>query len=155
MKTELDYLKNEENKIKWEKIFDEIESKIKEYELKIDNLDSIQVDNEEEKNDYMDPDAKVDLNELNVEQAMKRGDAIQDADDDAIDNRNEDTLVPAIYSWRRYQIGWGHIARLVKRPKRLLQNAIHLVEAECAEEETTSQRDKANVTNPRSAIRIA
>ena len=69
-------------------------------------------------------------------------------DDDAIDNRNEDTLVPAIYSWRRYQIGWGHIARLVKRPKRLLQNVIHLIEAECAKEETTSQRDKANVTKP-------
>ena len=86
MKTELNYLKNEENKIKWEKIFNEIDSKIKEYELKIDNLDSIQVENEEEKNDYLDPDAKVDLNELNVEQAMKRGDVIQDANDDAIDN---------------------------------------------------------------------
>ena len=37
-------------------------------------------------NDYMDPDAKVDLNELNVEQAMKRGDVLQDANDDAINN---------------------------------------------------------------------
>ena len=53
---------------------------------KIDNLDSVQVDNEEEKNDYMDPDAKIDLSELNVEQAMKRGDAIQDANDDTIHN---------------------------------------------------------------------
>ena len=86
MKTELDYLKNEENKDKWEKILDEIDSKIQECELKMDNLDSIQVDNEEEKNDYMDPDAKVDLNELNAEQATKRGDAIQDANDEAIDN---------------------------------------------------------------------
>ena len=72
-----------------------------------------------------------------------------DEDDDAIDNRNEDTLVSAIYSWRRYQIGWGHIARLVKRPKRLLQNAIHLIETECAKKETKGQRDKTYITNPR------
>ena len=37
-------------------------------------------------NDYMDPDAKVDSKELNDEQAKKRGDAILDADDNAIDN---------------------------------------------------------------------
>ena len=89
MKKQIDDLKNEENKENWEKIYNKLKLKIKNYKEKISNLDST-VNNEEKKDDdYLDPNAKVDLNELNVEQAMKRGDIILEEDDKAISNMNK------------------------------------------------------------------
>ena len=84
---ECNKLKDEETKNDWEETYNKMKSKLKEYKEKVNNLDTEQGNNdEEEKNDYLDPDAKVDLNELNVEQGMKRGDNILDAGDNAIDN---------------------------------------------------------------------
>lgn len=69
-------------------------------------------------------------------------------DDDAVDYRNEHALVSAIYDGRWHQIGWGNVARLIKGSVRLLQDAIHLIEAHGSKKETAGQRDEANVANP-------
>lgn len=90
MKIEMDKLKEEENINEWEEIYNKLESKRKAYKEKLNNLEIPKTNNDEENNeDYLDPDAKVDLNDLNVEQAMKRGDNILDADDNAIKNMNQ------------------------------------------------------------------
>jgi hypothetical protein len=55
-------------------------------------LESIQANNgqeQEQEDDYKDPDAKVNLDKLNAEQAMQRGDEILNADDNALNNMNK------------------------------------------------------------------
>ena len=90
MKKQIDDLKDEQNKENYEKIYNKLKLKIKNYKEKINNLDSEEINNEEKKDDdYLDPNAKVDLNQLNVEQAMKRGDNILEEDDKAISNMNK------------------------------------------------------------------
>ena len=85
-------LENEENINDWNEIYNKIDSQIKEYKEKNKNLDTIQVNNEEEKDEYLGPNAKVDLNELNVEQAIQRGDKLHDSIDQALDNMNEHVI---------------------------------------------------------------
>ena len=87
---EINNLKEEENKNEWEEIVNKLDSKNKEYKEKFNNLDSNNNVNEEEKDgDYLDPDAEVDLDKMNAEQAMKRGDKILDVDDKALDNMGQ------------------------------------------------------------------
>ena len=78
MKIEIDKLKEEETQNEWEEIYNKLYSKRKTYKEKLNNLEVPKTNNHEEKNsdDYLVPDKKVDLNELNVEQAFKRGDKI-------------------------------------------------------------------------------
>ena len=89
MLNEINDLRDEENKEKWEKIFSNLKKRIKEYKEKINNIDTLQISNEEKKDEYLDPDAKVSVNELNVEQAMKRGDNILEDDGKRITNMNK------------------------------------------------------------------
>ena len=74
----------------WRKIYDNYDSKRKEYKEKVRNLESGQANNEgqEQEEEYKDPDAKVNLDKLNAEQAMERGDEILNADDNAFSNMN-------------------------------------------------------------------
>ena len=89
MLNEINDLRDEENKEKWEKIFNYLKKRIKEYKEKINNIDKLKINNEEKKDEYLDPDAKVSVNELNVEQAMKRGDNILEDDGKRITNMNK------------------------------------------------------------------
>ena len=89
MLNEINDLRDEENKEKWEKIFSNLKKRIKEYKEKINNIDTLQISNEDKKDEYLDPDAKVSVNELNVEQAMKRGDNILEDDGKRITNMNK------------------------------------------------------------------
>ena len=86
MKAELPNLQEQGNTNIWEENVSKLKTKVKSYTEKIKNLDTIK--NEEESNnvDYLDPEAKVDYNELNAQQVIDRGDKILDADDNAIKN---------------------------------------------------------------------
>ena len=80
-------LKSEENINKYDEIISKIKSKVKEYDKKIDKIkNSKQSSSGIPVDEHLNPDAKVDLNKLNVQQVMNRGDAIVKADDKAIDN---------------------------------------------------------------------
>ena len=61
---------------------------MKSYEKKIKKFeeDLAQIPNQGQVEDHMDVDAKVDLNKLNAQQVIDRGDKILDVDDQAIDN---------------------------------------------------------------------
>ncbi len=83
MEAEQSSLKDENNKENWEEIISKYKSKLKEFKKTIKNLEVIVVE-EPDNGDHLDPDAKVDLNELNVQQAMDRGDAIVKEDDKII-----------------------------------------------------------------------
>ena len=87
MKQDANDLKSEENINKWKDIISKIKSKIKEYDKKIDKIkNSKQSSSQIPVDEHLNPDAKVDLNKLNVQQVMNRGDAILNADENAIDN---------------------------------------------------------------------
>ena len=88
MKSNLEGLNSEENISVWRETASKIKPKIKTYEKKIKEFEesSMQSSIPGQVEDHLDVDAKVDLNQLNVEQVMKRGDVILDADDKAIDN---------------------------------------------------------------------
>jgi len=89
IKLESESISRESIKEEWEKIHNKYKSKIKEYKEKINDLESAQANSgegQEQEDDYKDPDAKVNLDELNVEQAMKRGDEILNADENALNN---------------------------------------------------------------------
>ena len=80
-------LQSQENINKREDIISKIKSKIKEYDKKIDKIkNSKQSSSQIPVDEHLNPDAKVDLNKLNVQQVMNRGDAILNADENAIDN---------------------------------------------------------------------
>ena len=91
IKLDSESLSRETFKEEWEKIYNKYKSKIKEYKEKINELESAQANTGQgqekgQDDDYKDPDAKVNLDELNVEQAMKRGDEILNADENALNN---------------------------------------------------------------------
>ena len=89
IKLDSESISRESIKEEWEKIHNKYKSKIKEYKKKINDLESAQANSgegQEQEDDYKDPDAKVNLDELNVEQAMKRGDEILNADENALNN---------------------------------------------------------------------
>ena len=86
MKAELDNLEKSKNKSKWEETISQLKSKIKLYTDNIKQLNSKKNDLKENNNDYLDPDSKVNYNDLNVQQVMDRGDNILDEDDNAIQN---------------------------------------------------------------------
>ena len=87
MKPELNSLNSEENKNIWTDIVKKIKPKIKTYEKKIKDFeeDSSFLPEENKVEDHLDVNAKVDLNQLNAQQVMDRGDEILKADDKAID----------------------------------------------------------------------
>ena len=90
MKLNSEPLSKESIKEKWDKIHNNYKSKIKEYNEKVNNLESGQTDDgQEPEDDYKDPDAKVNLDKLNVEQGMERGDNILNADDNILNNINQ------------------------------------------------------------------
>jgi len=89
IKLDSESISRESIKEEWVKIHNKYKSKIKEYKEKINDLESAQAnigEGQEQEDDYKDPDAKVNLDELNVEQAMKRGDEILNADENALNN---------------------------------------------------------------------
>ena len=90
MKKEVNDLKLEENLITWKNIISQIGKKIKDIEIKINNLQPQNIElisnPNSNSNDYLNPDKKVDLNKLNIEQVQQRGDVIIKEDDKIIDN---------------------------------------------------------------------
>ena len=81
-------LQSQENINKWEEIISKIKTKVKEYEKKIDKIKNAKDKSASQMpvDEHLNPDAKVDLNKLNAQQVIDRGDVILDADDNAIDN---------------------------------------------------------------------
>ena len=86
MKAELPNLQDQGNSNIWEENVSKLKSKVKSYTEKIKSLDSGSNEQENNNVDYMDPDAHVNYDELNVQQVMDRGDKILDEDDNAIKN---------------------------------------------------------------------
>ena len=86
MKAELSNLADQGNSNIWEENISKLKSKVKTYSEKIKNLDAVKDSAENNNIDYMDPDEKVNYDELNVQQVMDRGDKILDEDDKAIKN---------------------------------------------------------------------
>ena len=86
MKAELPNLQDQGNSNIWEENISKLKSKVKTYSEKIKNLDAVNDAPENNNVDYMDPDEKVNYDELNVQQVMDRGDKILDEDDKAIKN---------------------------------------------------------------------
>ena len=84
MKAEIPNLQDQGNSNMWEETISKLKSKVKTYTEKVKDLESVK--EEPENVDHLDVDAKVDLNELNAQQVMDRGDKILDADDEAIKN---------------------------------------------------------------------
>ena len=81
-------LQSQENINKWEEIISKIKTKVKEYDKKIDKIKNAKDKSTSQMpvDEHLNPDAKVDLNKLNAQQVIDRGDVILDADDNAIDN---------------------------------------------------------------------
>ena len=86
MKAELPNLLDTGNSNIWEETISKLKSKVKQYNEKIKNLENINNEPENNNVDYMDPDEKVNYDELNVQQVMDRGDNILNEDDKAIKN---------------------------------------------------------------------
>ena len=86
MKAELHNLKDQGNSNIWKENISKLKSKVKSYSEKINNLDIVSNEIENNNIDYMDPDTKVNYDDLNVKQVMERGDKILDQDDNAIKN---------------------------------------------------------------------
>ena len=73
MKAELPNLLDQGNRNIWEESVSKLKSKVKQYTEKINNLETLNIEPENNDADYMDPEAKVDYNELNVQQVMDTG----------------------------------------------------------------------------------
>ena len=87
MKQDANDLKSEENINKWKDIISKIKSKIKEYDKKIDKVkNSKQSSSQIPVDEHLNPDAKVDLNKLNAQQVIERGNEFLNVDDKVIDN---------------------------------------------------------------------
>ena len=87
MNNQIQNLQIEENIENWNKIYDKYKSKKDDFKEKIKNLDSKEINIEEKKDDdFMDVNAKVDYNKLNVEQVEKRGDKFVEENGKAIGN---------------------------------------------------------------------
>ena len=86
MKAELQNLEDQGNLNIWEENISKLKAKVKSYSEKINNLDTVSTGIDNNNVDYMDPDSKVNYDELNVQQVMDRGDKILDQDDNAIKN---------------------------------------------------------------------
>jgi len=86
MKAELQNLGDQGNQNIWNENISKLKSKVKSYSEKIQNLDTVSKEIDNNNVDYMDPDEKVNYDDLNVQQVMDRGDKILDQDDNAIKN---------------------------------------------------------------------
>lgn len=88
MKPEVENLYTEENKSEWQEIISKIKPKIKTYEKKIKDFEQENIKSQDpgKEVDHLDVDAKVDLNKLNAQQVIERGNEILNVDDKAIDN---------------------------------------------------------------------
>ena len=88
MKAEAKGLNSQENINTWGEIISNLKPKIKSYDKKIKEFENtnVQSQNPEEPIDHLNVDKKVDLNQLNAEQVIQRGDKILDVDDNAINN---------------------------------------------------------------------
>ena len=87
MKIEIPRLEDQQKKDLWEKERSDLESKLDIYSKKIDNLENLEniIDNDE-KEDYLDIDTKIDHGKLTSEQAMKRGDKLVNTDRNILEN---------------------------------------------------------------------
>ena len=88
MKAEAKGLNSQENINTWGEIISNLKPKIKSYDKKIKEFENtnVQSQNPEGPIDHLNVDKKVDLNQLNAEQVIQRGDKILDVDDNAINN---------------------------------------------------------------------
>ena len=88
MKAEAKNLNTQENINIWGEITANVKQKMKEYEKKIKDFEKNITESKDpdQGEDHLDVNAKVDLNKLNAEQVMQRGDKILDVDDQAINN---------------------------------------------------------------------
>ena len=90
MKAELQNFIDPDNKNTWEEAISKLKSKVKQYSEKIKNIEmsNIAQENNDDNNNqnYLDPNAKVNYNELNVQQVFDRGDNILNEDDKAVKN---------------------------------------------------------------------
>ena len=83
IKFETANLKEESNTSKWNEIMAEMNSKIKSYKIRLDQLKNGGINNNQE-NDYLNVDAKVDLSKMTSQQVMNRGDEILKQDKNAL-----------------------------------------------------------------------
>jgi DNA repair exonuclease SbcCD ATPase subunit len=83
MEAEQSIMKDQNNRETWEDIISKYKSTLKEYKKKIQNLEE-NLEEDQENGNHLDPDAKVDLNQLNVQQAIDRGNAIVKKDGEMI-----------------------------------------------------------------------
>ena len=88
MEIEVNNLISEENKNIWKDIVKKIKHQLKTYNKKIKELeeDSSFILDSKQVEDHLDVNAKVDLTQLNAQQAMDRGDMILKEGDKAINN---------------------------------------------------------------------
>jgi chromosome segregation ATPase len=75
-----------EHKATWEETISEYKCKLKEYKTKKQLIKIILKNKTENNNNYLDPNAKVDLDQLNLQQVIDRMDAIINEDDQIISN---------------------------------------------------------------------
>ena len=85
MKTELENLTTDSNITSWQETISQLKKQFNSYKSKLTEIENA-AKNYEGNPDHLDVDANVDLNKLNAQQVMDRGDKILDADDQAIDN---------------------------------------------------------------------
>jgi hypothetical protein len=85
MKNDTDCLTQSENQKIWKEKYSNLKSQKEKLENKIKLIQNGEVNNEDEE-DYMDIDKKVDLNKLSSEQVMKRGDKILQEDEKSLQN---------------------------------------------------------------------
>ena len=85
MKNDTDCLTQSENQKIWKEKYSNLKSQKEKLENKIKLIQNGEMNNEDEE-DYMDIDKKVDLNKLSSEQVMKRGDKILQEDEKSLQN---------------------------------------------------------------------
>ena len=93
MKTDLNLMKSDmmsltqsENQKIWKEKYSNLKAQKEKLENKIKQIQKGEMNNEENEDDYMDIDKKVDLNKLSSEQVIKRGDKILQEDEKSLQN---------------------------------------------------------------------
>ena len=93
IKTDLNLMKNDtmcltqsENQKIWKEKYSNLKSQKEKLENKIEQIQKGGMNNEDNEEDYMDIDKKVDLNKLSCEQVIKRGDKILQEDEKSLQN---------------------------------------------------------------------
>lgn len=83
MKSEIQNLHNENNKLDWEATLSKIKSRINSFKEKLNRIENEHVIGDDDPTNI---NNHVDMNQMNLRQVMKRGDNFLDADDKAIGN---------------------------------------------------------------------